>query len=380
MGYLRRLHERLVAYAKLLLSEHRRPAEVAAAIFLGCVVGCLPLFGFHLFICIGVSRLLRLNLPVLYGAANISVPPLVPFLGWTSVELGERLLQGRFLPLHPAELSRSALPQFIKHFFIAWMLGGALLGAALGLVSGGVVYVLLRRRQRRATAAESALSSHDAIDAALRRAALRYKQTPARFRYYAAAKYRMDPCYRALCARTPEGTSVLDLGCGLGMLGVALAEFGGDRRSFGLDWDADKIAAGQKAAAGLPEVTLCHGDLRTAALPPCDVVTLVDVLHYYDAATQSAVLKRAVAALREGGWLFIRETDPERTGGARLTRLFERAMVRLGWNRGPKVHYRPLGELHQELAALGLYTEQLEVAGTTHPGNFLLTATRKPGG
>ena len=45
--------------------------------------------------------------------------------------------------------------------------------------------------------------------------------------------------------------------------------------------------------------------------------------------------QRAASALRPGGQLLIRETDPERRGAVRLTRLIERPMVRLGWNRPP---------------------------------------------
>ena len=161
-------------------------------------------------------------------------------------------------------------------------------------------------------------------------------------------------------------------------LPVALAEHGRIRRALGLDWDAGKIAAGQQAAADLGRVTLQAGDLRQAALEPCDVVTLVDVLHYYDAATQREVLARAAAVLRPGGLLLIRETDPAHRGGARLTRLIERAAVRLGWNRGPRVTYRPLDELAQDLRSLGLRVTQRELAATTHPGNVLVLARKPP--
>ena len=216
----------------------------------------------------------------------------------------------------------------------------------------------------------------DEIAAALSRAALRYRKTPRKFRYYAVAKYRMDPCYRALCERIPDATQGLDLGCGLGMLAVALAELGEGRQTLGIDWDAAKIAAGQQAAVGLWGVTLQRGDLREQPFAPCDFITLVDVLHYYEPAVQTQVLQRAAAALRPGGQLLIRETDPERRGAVRLTRFIERLMVRLGWNRGPAVHYRPLAALHAELRALGLATEQLELAGATHPGNVLVCAHR----
>ncbi len=370
MRFLRRLHEGLLAYGRLLLREHTSPYRVACAIVLGAIVGCLPLFGVHIFVCIALTRLLRLNLPIMYGAANISIPPLMPFIGWGAVQLGEYFLHGQFLSLGRQDFTAAALPGLVQRFFVAWMLGGAILGTGLGIVGAGVVLAIFYRRAAK-------LRAQNPIVAAIARASRRYARTPRRFRYYARAKYQMDPCYKALCERISEAVQVVDLGCGLGMLGVALAELGGARQTFGVDWDEQKIAAGRLAAVDLPAVTLVQGDLRSLTLPPADVVTIIDVLHYYDAATQTAVLGRAQAALRPGGCILIRETDPLRTGGARLTRLFERAMVQLGWNRGPQVHYRPIEQLCQDLAALGFACERLDVAGATHPGNILLLATTK---
>lgn len=370
-GFLRRLHHRVLEYGKLLLAEHRSPGRVAVAIVLGCIVGCLPLTGLQLFICMGLSRLLRLNLPIMYGAANISLPPIVPFIGWASVQIGEWLLHGRFLELSRDYFVRTPFREIFKRFFVAWMIGGTIFGGTVGTIGATIVYAILRRKNRTQQLSDVVLS-------AIARAAARYRVTPRKFRYYAAAKYRMDPCYRALCARIGENTQVVDLGCGLGMLGVALCELGGGRKTLGIDWDAEKIAAGTQATRDLDPstITLRRDDLRTAELLPCDVVTLIDVLHYYDATTQVEVLTRAAAALHLGGHLFIRETDPSRAGGARLTRWFERTMVRFGWNRGPQVHYLPIETLRAELGKLGFTVEQVEVAGTTHPGNVLLCAEK----
>ncbi len=390
-GRVARVRARVRAFIRLLLREHRSPGRVAAALLVGFIIGCTPLFGLQIFLCMGLAWALRLNLPIMYGAANISIPPLVPLLGWASVELGTYTATGHFLALRRADFHAAALPRTLETCFWAWLRGGVLLGAALGVVIGGIVYVLLRLRRGAPLREESmAIAEPEtglaalvpaeqapAIAAALSAAAQRYRRTPRRFRYYALLKYRLDPCYRALCARIPVGAHVVDLGCGLGMLAVALAELGGARRTLGVDWDGEKIAAGQQAAADLPAVTLQRGDLRQHELPPCDVITLVDVLHYYEPAVQTQVLQRAAAALRPGGQLLIRETDPERRGAVRLTRFIERLMVRLGWNRGPNVHYRPLPELHAELRELGLFISQLELAGATHPGNVLICA-RKP--
>lgn len=373
------LHGRVRALGLLILRQHTSPGRVAVALFLGFVLGCTPLFGLHFFLCAGAAWLLRLNLPLMYAAANISIPPMVPVLGWVSVQLGTFLASGHALHLTRADFRGPSLAATAARFFWAWMLGGVALGGALGLLAGGLAYGVLRRRAARAgdpAPTDRGDPQNTAIAEALGRAARRYDRCPPRYRHYARFKYRLDPIYAALCAEIPAGAEVLDLGCGLGMLPIALAELGRVRRALGLDWDAGKIAAGQQAAAGLLTVELSRADLRTAPLVPCDALTLVDVLHYYDAATQREVLRLAAAALRPGGRLLIRETDPALRGGARLTRLIERAAVRIGWNRGPRVTYRPIAELCADLAALGLDVTHRPLAATTHPGNVLLTATR----
>jgi SAM-dependent methyltransferase len=342
-----------------MASGHTSAERVAAAILVGMLVGCSPFFGFHLLICIGLGWLLGLNLLVLYGASNISIPPLVPFIGFAAVQLGERLLRGHWLQLGVESFSWQRAPVLAQTFFVDWLLGGMLVGGALGITAGTAVYAVLRARK-------------GAPDDPLAQASARYRGLAPQFLLYAQLKYRMDPCYRVLSAHVPPGSLTVDLGTGLGMLPVFLAALGGGRRALGVEWDAAKVAAGKTAAQGLDAVELVEGDVRAWELPACDVITLVDVLHYYDADTQRSLLQRCRAALRPGGRLLVREGDRQRAGGAVWTRLVERVMVRFGWNRGPAVRFRPVAELRADLEALGFRVRVDEVAGKLHPGNVLL--------
>jgi uncharacterized protein (DUF2062 family)/SAM-dependent methyltransferase len=367
----RRLHE----FLRQLAQEHTAPSRLALGVFVGVVVGVSPLFGLHLPICIALAWLLGLNQIVVYGAANISLPPTVPFIAFASAQVGERVLHGRWLPVHLADITWRNAPELAKSFFLDWLLGGAIVGAALGVIAGAIVYVAVRARRARAQAQAQAISG-DPLAQIIAGASARYRELKRKYRYYAHFKYRLDPCYRAISAHLPPDTFTVDLGTGLGMLPVFLAVLGDGRRALGVEWDAEKVRAGQAAAEGLATVELVEGDVRAFAIPSCDAITLVDVLHYYDAEAQRALLERCRAALRPGGRLLVREGDRERSGGARWTRFIEAAVTRLGWNRGPGVRFRPVGELRADLESLGFRVRVDEVAGRLHPGNVLLVCER----
>lgn len=361
---IRRIHERILRWWRALVEEHSSPGRLAAACVVGAMIGCTPLFGLHLWICIAVAWLLRLNKVTVYAAANVSVPPLVPALGFASVQVGERLLHGHRAALAVADFRRE--PALLAgRFFVDWLVGGLLVGAAIGVALGGAVYLIARARRR------------DPVRAAIVEASRRFRPAPRPLRTYAFFKYRLDPCYRAIAPLVPDGSFTVDLGTGMGMLPIVIALLPGTRRVLGVDWDAPKLGAGRLAARGLEGVELIEGDVREAAIPPCDVITLVDVLHYYDPEAQRALLARCASALRPGGRLLVREGDAARSRGARWTRGVEEAAVRTGWNRGAgNTRFRAAADLRRDLEAVGFSVEVTPVAGRLHPGNVLLICRR----
>jgi len=140
-----------------MLREHTQPGRLAWAVGLGLFVGTLPLFGLHLGICIVVAVVLRLNKLTMYLAANISNPLMAPILVATSIALGEWLRFGAWRPLNVAQ-GRAFVEQLallswrIPDLFLSCLLGGAVLGAALGLVGGVATFVWATRRNARRAA------------------------------------------------------------------------------------------------------------------------------------------------------------------------------------------------------------------------------------
>lgn len=139
---LRGLHAGFMHLAR----AHATPPRLAVAVALGVLVGCSPFYGLHALIGLALGKLLRLNLVAVFAGTNISVPFVAPFLVFASVQTGHRLLHGRWVSLGVDGLTL----EVAGRLFAAWLLGAGLVGAALGIVSGAVTYVVVVRVRAKA--------------------------------------------------------------------------------------------------------------------------------------------------------------------------------------------------------------------------------------
>lgn len=375
------------AFLGKLAHENASPSRLFAACVVGAILGSTPFFGLHLPLCIGAARLLRLNQVAVYGAANISIPPVAPFLAFACIEAGSRVLTGHGAPM-TAEALRHVQPWTLAgNVFAAWVVGAPLVGGLIGVVLGALVaFVALEKRAlaRREPTQEGAPadpSSHEAFERAAAETVARFAQASRYHRHYVPWKIRLDPVYRAICAeltdaeRPGAGLELVELGCGLGILPLLVVALGDRRSAHGIDWDEAKVADAQRACAGLP-ITIERADVREFAPPACDALAIIDVLHYFDAETQDRILERAAAAVRPGGLLFVREGEAGRDGSW-WTRAVERFAVAIGWNRSAaRPRFRPIAEIVAALERHGLTCKVRPVAGKLHPGNVLVRATR----
>jgi uncharacterized protein (DUF2062 family)/2-polyprenyl-3-methyl-5-hydroxy-6-metoxy-1,4-benzoquinol methylase len=356
---------RIRALLARLWKEHASPARLGAAVGVGVIVGCSPFFGLHLPLGLGLAHLLRLNKLAVVLGSQISIPPLAPLLGFASVQLGSRLLDGRALTLGAADFTLARLPSLVSSFFLDWVVGGLVVGLGLALPIGLLTALVVRLRRGPA--------SPDPWRAELAAALARYRDAPRGHRGYLRFKLPMDPVYRMVCTELGRVGTVVDLGTGLAPLPILLAQRGQAERAIGIEWDAAKVASARRAAAGLDAVEIREGDARSAELPEADAVLLIDLLHYYPREEQRALLAHAAAALRPGGRLAVRETVREGRSG--LTRLLEGIAVALRWNKGPTLRYLTTAELRGELEQLGLRCEEPSGASSSlHKGNVLLWA------
>lgn len=194
--------------------------------------------------------------------------------------------------------------------------------------------------------------------------------------HFARGKLRGDPLFAALLepGLLPASGRYLDLGCGQGLLAswllaAAPARPPGPEAGLarplprmsayhGVDMQAHSIAHARQALAASPlPLQLEVGDMCAAPLPPADVVTLFDVLHYVPAAAQETLLQRIRGSLPHDGRLLMRVGDAAAGLPHHLSRLVD-SLVVLGHGGGwPRLHCRSAASWCALLRELGFSTE-----------------------
>jgi 2-polyprenyl-6-hydroxyphenyl methylase/3-demethylubiquinone-9 3-methyltransferase len=130
----------------------------------------------------------------------------------------------------------------------------------------------------------------------------------------------------------PRKGFVVDLGCGHGLFANLLREASESRRVLGVDADERKIAIAKLTEREGLRFEL--GDVASLALPPCDGMTIVDVLYLMPAEAQEQLIANCSTALVEGKTLIIyaqeMRTDPRYVFGY----LQELVSTTVGFTRG----------------------------------------------
>ncbi len=386
------LREELRRAFRELRGADLSPARGAAAVALGLFIGSLPIFGFHLPIILGLCLWLRLDAAVTYVAANISNPFFLPVLLTSEVQAGAYLRTGAFLKLEH-ELTRAGAMAFTGDLF----LGSVVVGLGLAIAGGAITWATLAIK--RWIKPNSVLAPRYRLPDeappwfhAVERVAGRYAPADgataaerSRF-HYVRTKLLGDPIAKLIAdvaGDTPGSLGeIADIGTGRGQLPILLLELGRATKAWGVDWDADKIAAAVKAAASprddgaaLP-VAFFAGDARTCDPPAADTVLLIDLIHYFRIEEQDAILARAAAAVRPGGRLLVREADTERGLRSFATLLEELVFTALRFNRGERVKLRPAREIVARLEAAGLACSIQPAWGKTPFSNVLIIGAR----
>ncbi len=236
-----------------------------------------------------------------------------------------------------------------------------------------------------------------AWQALLDQACAPYRQSGRFAWHFARGKLGRDPVFRGLLERGDIGrrARVLDIGCGQGLLASLLqvcADAGRQgrwpaawpaapmaRAYTGIELMPRDVRRAQAAVGTLPLAPqfVC-ADMREAALPDCDLVVILDVLHYVDHAAQQALLARvrqALGAAGGGGRLLLRVGDMGAARGFAVSQWVDRVVTMARGHRVPPTWGRPVSDWLPLLRSLGFSrAEAVPMSQGTPFANVLLVA------
>lgn len=167
-------------------------------------------------------------------------------------------------------------------------------------------------------------------------------QFPQRWlRNYVRGKLGRDRIFRSAYELLgPSREPILDVGCGVGLLGFYLRERACRQPVLGLDLDNRKISYGSRIAAEhYDDVELRFHDVQAAVPEFSGNVALFDVLHYLPDAKQSTLLSHLADCVAPGGMLIIRDCPRERRPRYWMTWLAEKFAQTICWNIDLPLHF-----------------------------------------
>jgi len=377
VGYRRRVSRALVDMHYLLRTEGGTPLRQALSVWLGVLIGCTPLWGVHLLLCMALGRLLGLSRIKCFVATHINNPLTAPFLIYFEIALGHWLLTGDWPSPDLAEARAAGLLSLGRDVFV----GSLVLGTVLGAVLAAVAYFVGLRW------------SAAPLRVRLREEASRkYLETGIPNWEFVRAKLKFDTVFDYLIRSgdLSQDGRLLDLGCGRGIL---LALVASARTLFkGGDWPAEgppppgvleltgvesrnRLVRTARTALG-EEAEIREEDLATFDPPSCRIAVLLDVLHFLPFDDQERLLRRVAAAIEPGGSLILRE--PDAAAGARfaLTRFAGRlfAILRGRWKR--RLYFRSANSWMELVRQSGLSPESQPMSAGTPYARVLIRAVR----
>lgn len=109
-------------------------ARIASAVALGVFMGVMPIWGYQMICALALAHLLKLNKVMTLVAANISLPPLIPFIIFGGYWTGCRLLGSPVkLDLHDMDLS--TIGEIMLQYVVGSMAAGLVFAAATWCVT-----------------------------------------------------------------------------------------------------------------------------------------------------------------------------------------------------------------------------------------------------
>ena len=140
----------------------------------------------------------------------------------------------------------------------------------------------------------------------------------------------------------------------------------------------DVWRAAQAFGADHPVVRVEQGDMNAVDFGQCDVVTILDALHYFDHDLQRRVLERIRDAVGPGGHFITRVGDASAGLPFKLSMWVDQVVTFSRGHRLPRLYCRPVADWVALLREVGFEVEARPMSGALPFANTMLVCRVRP--
>ncbi|MBN1790946.1 MAG: DUF2062 domain-containing protein [Bacteroidales bacterium] len=120
-------------------------AKITFSVMLGVFMGIVPIWGYQLITAIALAYFLRLNKLIVAVAANISIPPMIPFILYLSYVAGGIVLSGDNHLSFSSDISLT----WVRDNLFQYIIGSLIFAVVAALFFGLLTYILLKVIRRK---------------------------------------------------------------------------------------------------------------------------------------------------------------------------------------------------------------------------------------
>lgn len=134
-------------FDKYLINSGESVARKSAAVGFGVFMGIVPIWGFQMIVAVFLAHLFKLNKIIVLAAANISIPPAIPFILYASLWTGG-LLTNRptFVDIDSITIETAYMSLF--QYVLGSIVFAVVAGVAAAALSAVLISCLRRKRQQ----------------------------------------------------------------------------------------------------------------------------------------------------------------------------------------------------------------------------------------
>lgn len=131
-----------------VLSDHAEtPGRLACSVGLGFFFSVAPIWGFQMLSGIFLAHILRLNKAIVALISNLSIPPIVPLIGYFAYKIGKAMLGSPAWAHEGLNIKVKAATWATVLWFVGSIALGIILGAA-GLIVAYIAALAIKRRRK----------------------------------------------------------------------------------------------------------------------------------------------------------------------------------------------------------------------------------------